>query len=219
MVDTQSEREYHTLLAGLEKVRKAWAERKGPELAADLAARCRKALSRAGELLKADLEPHDQARAKIKAHWLPVTDGFAQMAEVCRGFLEEHLRSQSESSQTERQQWVSRREELVEKGEALEREAKNEPDPEKREELLRQAGECWREHRRLGREAPEGPKTPAGVHTRKAYEWELVDIDALPAEYRKTVPDAEAIKNALKRGLREIPGLRIDVRDKPVVKG
>ncbi len=216
--DDAREKEYHALEAGLKRVAKAWAEGKTAELAADLVVRCRKALSRAGELLKAELAPHVAEQKSIKAKWQPVTDGFAEMMEVCRGFLAEDIKAQQDEAAVVSGDWSKKRDELAERGKDLERQARSCTDADERNRLEEQAAEVWREHRKLGREKPAAASAPSGVGVRTKLTWEVVDIAQVPDNYTKRVADKASIDKALRRGIREIPGLEIREDKVPVVR-
>lgn len=65
-------------------------------------------------------------------------------------------------------------------------------------------------------EAPRTVATQSGeLRTRKTWKMEIVDPDAVPAEYQS--PDEKKIKEAIKNGKREIPGCKIWEETVPII--
>lgn len=56
----------------------------------------------------------------------------------------------------------------------------------------------------------------AAVHTRKKWTWELEDIKQVPAEYLEV--KATAVNQAVKAGIRQIPGIRVFETEEAVLR-
>jgi len=110
---------------------------------------------------------------------------------------------------------------------------------ERRKEIKRQEEERKRvqaaikkEAEEAGVEAPELPAAPAvvkeaeikvttetgaGVHTRKDWVWNLVEIKDVPLEYMML--DEKKLNSAVRAGVRNIPGIHIYQKETPIFTG
>jgi len=113
-------------------------------------------------------------------------------------------------------------------------EAKRELERREAEERARREAEALQrkineEAQKLGVEAPQVPelvmpkaetvtRTESGVSSfqKKIWDFELIDIKLVPREYLTL--DALSVRNALRMGIREIPGLRIFEKTTTVLK-
>ncbi len=59
-------------------------------------------------------------------------------------------------------------------------------------------------------------ETGSSVHLRKDWEWEVLDISLIPGKY--LIVDKIAVNQAVKSGIREIPGIRIYETESAIIK-